>query len=81
MSMRTNLQDLENFALLFEDIKNIAVARLVPEAARAHFRQAEKEALLGVKSLLDAAIVRLEEDDSTKRANESNHMKQIPVED
>ena len=57
---------------LFEEIKNIAVARLVPEAARAHFRQAEKEALLGVKSLLDAAIVRLEEDDSMKPVNESN---------
>lgn len=81
MSMRTNLQDLENIALLFEEIKNIAVARLVPEAARLHFRQAEKEALLGVKSLLDAAIIRLEEDDSTKRTNESNHLKQIPVED
>ncbi|MGO4271235.1 hypothetical protein AB4Z22_15545 [Paenibacillus sp. TAF58] len=81
MSIRTNMQDLESVANLFEEIKNIAVARLVPVAARAHFRQAEREALLGVKSLIDAAIVRLEEDDSTKRVNESNHLKQIPVED
>ncbi|MDQ0876255.1 hypothetical protein QFZ77_004914 [Paenibacillus sp. V4I3] len=81
MSIRTNMQDLENIVLLFEGIKNIAVARFVPEAARAHFRLAEKEALLGVKSLLDAAIVRLEEDDSMKQVNDSNHLKQIPVED
>lgn len=81
MSIRTNIQDLESIASLFEEIKNIAVARLVPEAARVHFRQAEKEALLGVKSLIDAAIVRLEEDGFTKRANESNHLKQISVED
>ncbi|MDQ0899619.1 hypothetical protein [Paenibacillus sp. V4I7] len=81
MSIRTNMQDLENIALLFEDIKNIAVARLVPEVARAHFRQAEKETLLGVKSLLDAAIVRLEENDSEKPVNDRNNLKQIPVED
>ncbi|KQX69022.1 hypothetical protein [Paenibacillus sp. Root444D2] len=81
MSIRTNMQDLENIAHLFEEIKNIAMARLVPKEARAHFRQAEKEALLGVKSLLDAAIIRLEEDDSMKQVSESNHLKQIPVED
>lgn len=81
MSTRTNMQDLESIVLLFEEIKNIAVARFVPEAARAHFRQAEKETLLGVKSLLDAAIDRLEEEDSVKPMHDRNNLKQIPVED
>ncbi|OPH51164.1 hypothetical protein BC351_35530 [Paenibacillus ferrarius] len=81
MSIRTTIQDLESIAHCFEDMKNIVVARLVPEDVRAHFRQVEKEALSGFRSLLDAAIIRLEEDNSEKRGNDRYNLKQIPVED
>ncbi|MBD0379552.1 hypothetical protein [Paenibacillus sedimenti] len=81
MSTRTNLQDLENIVSCLEDVKNIVVARLVPEEARTHFRQAEKEALLGVRSLLDAAIDRLDEDKADQKRKDRNRMKQILVEE
>ncbi|MDR6883653.1 hypothetical protein [Bacillus sp. 3255] len=77
MSARTNLQDLEDIVSCLEEVKNIVVARLVPEEARTHFRQAEKEALLGVRSLLDAAIGRLDDEQPRKK----ERSKQIPVEE
>ncbi|MDD9266707.1 hypothetical protein ACFPES_06635 [Paenibacillus sp. GCM10023248] len=77
MSARTNLQDLEDIVSCLEEVKNIVVARLVPEEARTHFRQAEKEVLLGVRSLLDAAIGRLDDEQPRKK----ERSKQIPVEE
>ncbi|MFD0695573.1 hypothetical protein ACFQZT_15850 [Paenibacillus sp. GCM10027628] len=81
MGNRTKLQDLEDIANCLEDVKSIVWARLVPKKARTHFRQAEKEALLGVRSLLDAAIDRLEEDNAEIRRHEGARLKQIPVEE
>lgn len=81
MSSRINLQDLEDIANCLEEVKNIMLARLVPEEARTHFRQAEKEALLGVRSLLDAAIDRLGEKHVGGKGENRNRPRHIPVED
>lgn len=81
MRNRTNLEDLEDIVNCLEDVKNIVVAKLVPEEARDHFRNAEKEALLGVRSMLDAAIERLNEDHSRKAGTGKKRSKQIPVEE
>lgn len=62
MSNRISLaSDLEKILQHAEDIRTIMFKRLIPPEAAAHFRMAEKEALLGLQSHLEAAVKRLDE--------------------
>lgn len=57
--------------------QNLAKRHAMPEEARQHFRTARREALLGVRSLVDAAIDRL---DQQAEAAEPERPRSIPVE-
>lgn len=53
--------DLEKILQHADDIRTIMFKNVIPPDSAAHFRMAEKEVLLGLQSLLEAAIKRLDE--------------------
>ena len=54
-----------------DDIRKIVSSRLMPPEAAGHFRRAEKEALLGLQALLDAAVRRLDEKERQPHAGKT----------
>jgi hypothetical protein len=79
MGTRTGSRDWETILRCLEEIKGVVTERLVPSSAREHFRQAEKEVLLGVRSCLDAAISRLDEAEASDSTRSG--VKEIPIEE
>ena len=72
MSKRVSLaSDLEKLLQHADGIRTILFERLIPPEAAAHFRMAEKEALLGLQSHLEAAVKRLDEQERQAHSRET----------
>lgn len=61
----------------FSELRRVLVGNRIPPEAEAHFRTARKEALLGIRSVVDHALERLEQDE---RRAEPQGPQSIPVE-
>ncbi|MFD0869371.1 Uncharacterised protein [Chlamydia abortus] len=81
MKERLEQTDWAKAAVHAMEIHRILTEKLVPEAARAHFRRAEQEALLGVHSWLDSKIEQIGREDERRASPRETPLKSIPIED
>jgi len=63
--------DLEKILQHADDIRTIMFNRLIPPEAADHFHKAEKEVLLGLQSLLENAVKRLDEKERQPHSREA----------
>ncbi|GIP31860.1 hypothetical protein [Paenibacillus sp. J2TS4] len=87
MKQRFQQSDLEQIAGHLADIHQLVSDRLIPEASRAHWRRAEIEAMLGIRSWLDDKINRIGKEQrnspfkASQKSSRQSSSQSIPIEE